>query len=353
MIPLEGKIRVLIVDDSAFMRKVIGDLLMEDERIEVVATARNGKDALTKIKQTRPDVVTLDIEMPVMDGLTTLEQIMLHHPLPVIMISNSTQQGAKKTLQAISMGAIDFVTKPSGTISLDIHLLKDEIITKVITASETNIDKLKQQSLSQTQREQLKTYDETIVAIGTSTGGPRALQKIITCFPKDFPASFLIVQHMPKGFTRSLAERLNMLANITVKEAEHNEKIEQGTAYIAPGDYHLKIKQNSQHYIKLTKDRLVNNHRPSVDVLLESFATINGVNKISIILTGMGKDGAVGVKILKQHSPHSIILAEAEQTAVVYGMPKAAIETNCVDRIVPIDEMGSTIEAIVKDMRRV
>lgn len=350
---MSEKVRVLIVDDSAFMRKVIKDVLVSDGRIEVIGTARNGKDALNKIKKTNPDVITLDIEMPVMDGLMTLEQIMLQNPLPVIMISSSTQEGAKKTLQAISMGAIDFITKPSGEISLDLHTLKDEMITKVVTAAQANIEKLKQQSLLYDSKHFLEIYDETIVTIGTSTGGPRALQKIITYIPKHIAASFLIVQHMPAGFTRSLADRLNMLANITVKEAEHGEKIEQGIAYIAPGDYHMQVKQNAQNkYIQLTKDKLVNNHRPSVDVLLKSVAKLERVNKISAILTGMGKDGAEGVKVMKQLSPQSIILAEAEESAVVYGMPRAAVETNCVDRIVPIDLMGNTIEELIKETRR-
>jgi len=350
---LSKKVRVLIVDDSAFMRKVIRDILATDERIEVIGTARNGKDALNKIKSKNPDVVTLDVEMPVMDGLMTLEQIMLNDPLPVLMISSSTTEGAKRTLQAISMGAVDFISKPSGPISLDIHTLKDEIISKVIAAAQANIEKENKHIQLNYDKPFVQKYDQTIIAIGTSTGGPRALQKILTYLPKDFQAAILIVQHMPSGFTRSLADRLNTVANIKVKEAEHGEVVEQGKAYIAPGDYHMQVRQvGNRQVIHLTKDKLVNNHRPSVDVLFKSIARLERMNKISIILTGMGRDGADGVKIMKQLSPHSLVIAEAEQSAVVYGMPKAAVATKCVDKVIPLDHIGKSIKKIIKETRR-
>ena len=350
---MDKKIRVLIVDDSAFMRKVISDILQSDARIQVIGTARNGQDALNKINTLSPDVVTLDVEMPVMDGLTTLEKIMLNHPLPVLMISSSTTDGAKKTLQAISMGAVDFITKPSGPISLDIHTIKEEIIAKVITATHANIKKQSQSIKIDDEEQYDPKYDNTIIAIGTSTGGPRALQKVLTYFSKHINASFLIVQHMPAGFTRSLADRLNMLANITVKEAEHGEVIERQTAYIAPGDFHMKVKQVDQtQVIELTKDDFVNNHRPSVDVLFESVGQLAQTNKIALVLTGMGKDGANGIKQMKQHDHHTIVIAESEQSAVVYGMPKAAIETNQVDKIISIDHIGESIEQLIKDTRR-
>lgn len=353
MIILKKKIRVLIVDDSAFMRQVISDILQSDTRIEVVGTARNGRDALNKINSLSPDVVTLDVEMPVMDGLITLEKIMLNNPLPVLMISSSTTDGAKKTLQAISMGAVDFITKPSGPISLDIHTIQEKIIAKVITAAQANVKKQSQAIIFDDKRLSDPKYDNTIVAIGTSTGGPRALQKILTYFPKDTNASFLIVQHMPSGFTRSLADRLNMLSNITVKEAEHGEVIEHQTAYIAPGDFHMKVKQVGQtQVIELTKDNFVNNHRPSVDVLFESVGRLLQTNKIALVLTGMGKDGANGVKQMKQHDQQTIVIAESAQTAIVYGMPKAAVSTNQVDKIISIDHMSESIEQLINKTRR-
>lgn len=346
---MNRKIRVLIVDDSAFMRKVIGDILARDERIEVIGTARNGRDALKKINVHHPDVVTLDVEMPVMDGLMTLEQIMLNHPLPVLMISSSTTEGAKKTLQAISMGAVDFISKPSGPISLDIHRLQDEIISKVITAAQANIKKADKHIHLKYDKLVVQKFEKTVIAIGTSTGGPRALQKILTYLPKDIKAAILIVQHMPSGFTRSLAERLNSIANIHVKEAKHGETIEQGKAYIAPGNYHMEVEQiGNRQVIHLSKEKPVNNHRPSVDVLFKSVARLQRTNKISIILTGMGRDGAEGIKTIKQLAPHSLVIAEAKQSAVVYGMPKAAVETNCVDKVIPLEHIGKSIEQIIQ-----
>src|SRR5690625_154799 len=338
---LNEKIRVLVVDDSAFMRKIIGDILESDPRIKVIDKARNGKDALEKIKSLSPDVVTLDIEMPIMDGLTTLEKIMSDSPLPVLMISSSTTEGADKTLQAMSIGAIDFISKPSGPISLDIHKIKDEIIEKVITAAQANVKGKRRKTLLNVVNTFKPKHKQTIVAIGASTGGPRALQEILTYFTADFQASFLIVQHMPAGFTRSLAERLNSLTNYLVKEAEHGEIIQPNTAYIAPGDYHMQIKHVGHSCkIQLTRDKPVHKHRPSVDTLFESVAKLQQINKLGIILTGMGRDGAAGVEAIKQKDRHSIIIAESKETAIVYGMPKAAVNTKHVDKIIPLDQIG-------------
>lgn len=342
------KVRVLIVDDSAFMRKIISDILESDPRIEVVDRARNGKDALEKIELLSPDVVTLDIEMPIMDGLTTLEIIMSTKPLPVLMISSSTTKGADKTLRAMSIGAVDFITKPSGPISLDIRNIQDEIIEKVLTAAKANINLKQSQKPLKIERAFHHKHTHTIVAIGASTGGPRALQEILTHLKDDFQASFLIVQHMPAGFTRSLAERLNSLTDFVVKEAELNEIIQPRTVYIAPGNYHMLLKKSGSSYqIKLTKDKPVHNHRPSVDVLFKSIAQLQRVNKIGIILTGMGRDGAEGVKYLKRKDQHSLIIAESKETAIVHGMPGSAIKTNAVDKVVPLDQIGQSIENLI------
>lgn len=345
---VSSKTRVLIVDDSAFMRKMIGDILESDPRIEVIDRARNGKDALEKIKLLAPDVVTLDIEMPVMDGLTTLEKIMSSNPLPVLMISSSTTKGADKTLRAMSMGAVDFITKPSGPISLDIHNIQDEIIEKVLTAAKANIKIQREvKPLDIVKPIELK-YQQTLVAIGASTGGPRALQEILTYLKGDFKATFLIVQHMPAGFTRSLAERLNSLTDFVVKEAEHGEIIQPRTAYIAPGNYHMLVRKTGQSYqIQLTQDEPVHNHRPSVNVLFNSIARLEQINKVGIILTGMGRDGADGVKAIKQKDNHSVIIAESAETAIVHGMPGAAINTKMVDKIIPLDQIGQSIEDLI------
>ncbi|MGP4107003.1 protein-glutamate methylesterase/protein-glutamine glutaminase [Virgibacillus sp. L01] len=343
-------IRIVVIDDSAFMRKIITDMLSSDNQIEVVATARNGKDGLQKIQEHMPDVVTLDVEMPVMDGMTALQHIMEVIPTPVIMLSSVTEEGTSKTVQAISNGAIDFITKPSGAISLNIDEVKDDIITKVIVASQAKIVKKSplKKSGSITDTAASKRYSRSIVAIGASTGGPKALQRILEDLQSDFAAPILIVQHMPAGFTKSLAERLDKLADIRVKEASHGEFINNKTAYIAPGNYHIKLKTlGTEHTIILTKEPPRNGHRPAVDVLFESLAEVERVNKISAVLTGMGSDGSRGINLLKELDPESVIIAEAEESSVVYGMPKAAVKTSHVNQIVHLHKVGDTITKLV------
>ncbi|MCG1028720.1 chemotaxis response regulator protein-glutamate methylesterase [Virgibacillus halodenitrificans] len=339
-------IRVLIVDDSAFMRKVITDILESDDRISVIGTARNGEDGMKKINQLQPDVVTLDVQMPVMDGMTALQEIMKKSPLPVIMLSSLTSEGTSKTIEAISNGAVDFITKPSGSISMDMDKVQAELIKKVVTAAEIKLPKvgqlIKQPKItpwSQHQRD-LKT----IVAIGTSTGGPRALQHVLTKLPGNLPASILIVQHMPAGFTKSLAERLNSLCAIHVKEASDGESLRESTVYIAPGNYHMKVNGTR---IQLTQDEPVHGHRPAVDTLFNSLAKNRHYNKFAVILTGMGSDGSNGIRNLKREDPNTIVLSEAEDSAVVYGMPFAAVKTKLVDHVIPLQEMGPTISTFV------
>jgi len=345
---MNNKIRVIVIDDSAFMRKVISDILMSDPRLDVIATARHGQDGLKKIKTLNPDVVTLDVEMPIMDGLTTLQHIMADHPVPVVMLSSGTNEGATKTVQAIAMGAVDFIAKTSGPISLDIHNIKDEIITKVLTASKAKVSKqtlTNKRVLNDTWQ---RIHPKTVIAIGTSTGGPRALQYILSRLPKDFPAALLIVQHMPAGFTKSLADRLNDHANIKVKEARHGEIIQSGTAYIAPGGFHMTVqKVGTTEVIKLTEDQPLHGHRPSVDALFNSIATLKQLNKIAVILTGMGKDGAQGIKRIKKLDRQSMIIAESKETAIVNGMPTAAVNTQCVNKVVSLHHISDTLIHLV------
>lgn len=346
-------IRVLIIEDSAFMRKMITEILTSDQRIHVIGTARNGKDGLEKIKILSPDVVTLDIEMPIMDGITTLKKIMETNPLPVVMLSSQTSKGADKTVLAMSIGAVDFITKPSGAISLDINKVKDEIISKVVMAAGTQKKKTPVVSNRSFHTISPQRYNDTIVLIGTSTGGPRALQQVLTSLPKGFPAPILIVQHMPPHFTKSLAERLNTMAKIKVTEATHAEVLQKGVAYIAPGDYHMKVRKvGTTLAIELTTEQQRNGHRPSVDVLFDSISHLNDMNKICVVLTGMGKDGADGVKRVKAIDKDAIILAESEESSIVYGMPAAAVATNCVDQTVHLNEVGETINRIVNRLGR-
>lgn len=343
-------IKVLVVDDSAFMRRLITSILSEDERIEVVGTARNGEDCLEKIKQLKPDVVTLDVEMPIMTGLEALQIIMKEMPLPVIMLSSTTKEGAENTLLAFQYGAYDFIPKPSGSNFLDLYKVKEELIQKIIEAKLVNISRLKttlpQHGVKEVEDSspliQVKQKNK-IVMIGTSTGGPRALQQVIPKLPKNFNAPVLIVQHMPPGFTKSLAERLNTISRIRVKEAENGEILQKGTAYIAPGGYHLKIRKVGKSLAaQVDQSPIVRGHRPSVDVLLQSASQLVDYEKIIAILTGMGSDGSIGLAQLKR-TGNVFAIAESEETAVINGMPKAAISTGCIDEVVALPQIAERI----------
>ncbi|MUK89895.1 chemotaxis-specific protein-glutamate methyltransferase CheB [Ornithinibacillus sp. L9] len=343
-------IRVIVVDDSAFMRKMITDILESDNRINVIATARNGEEGIQKIKRWKPDVVTLDVEMPKMDGITALATIMKENPLPIVMLSSVTAEGASKTVQAISNGAVDFITKPSGSISLDINTIKQEIIDKVLAASQAQLTTQTRHVKPHPKLQQAQQpHKKSIIAIGSSTGGPRALQTVLTSLPVEFDTPILIAQHMPRGFTKSLAERLNIKTHIHVKEATHGEIIKDRTAYIAPGSFHMKIRNVGTAYaIELSEESQGYLHKPSVDVLFESLTNMKRVNKIAVVLTGMGSDGSVGVKRLKDVDPNTIVIAESEESSVVYGMPKSAIKTNVVNYILHIQQVGQMIDSITK-----
>lgn len=350
-----AKIKVLVVDDSAFMRKVISDIINNSSQLEVIGKARNGKDALEKVKELRPDVVTMDIEMPEMDGLIALKNIMQIHPIPVIMLSSLTKKGAEQTLQALQLGAVDFITKPSGQISLDIEQVSDDIVRKIIAVAGT-----KSKLMNVNSNPEIPVIKKNIpvsnlrgdrslnnlILIGTSTGGPRALYEVIPGFPDNINAAILVVQHMPPGFTRSLAERLDSLAEIKVKEAEQGEVIVPGYVYIAPGDYHMRVNSRikdrvRQLYICMDKSPPLRGLRPAVDVLLESAAENFWSHMVAVIMTGMGHDGAEGLKKLKEKGAH--IIAEHPSTCIVYGMPRAAIETGMVDKIVPLSDISEEV----------
>ncbi|KMY49466.1 protein-glutamate methylesterase/protein-glutamine glutaminase [Peribacillus loiseleuriae] len=360
-----SKIKVLIVDDSAFMRKLISEFLAEDSRIEVIGTARNGRDAVNKIEKEKPDVITLDVEMPIMDGLEALQIIMKQTPTAVIMLSSTTKEGADNTLKAMEIGAIDFIAKPSGAISLDLYKIKTDLINKIVAASKTNVSKLQKNTLNieiiqrssdnyskielvhdynlSPQISEKSPFSKKIIVIGTSTGGPRALQTVLTQLPKNIEAPILVVQHMPPGFTKSLANRLNTLSEITVKEAEDGEILKKGTAYIARGGHHLKIKKVGMSLaIHTDQSPMRNGHRPSVDVLFESVSRINDVEKVAVVMTGMGMDGANGLIALSKSGRLSAI-AESEKTSIVFGMPKAAIATNVINKVANVEDIAKAI----------
>ena len=363
------KIKVLIVEDSAFMRKLITSFIEEDHRIEVLGIARNGKDAIDKIKVWKPDVVTMDIEMPILNGLEALQIIMKECPVPVIMLSSSTKQGAENTFFAMQKGAFDFVAKPSGTISLDLHKIKEELIEKIVAAGKTDIKLLQKSTLinkatllnntiyskMEPTKKNMEYKNESlspvqalkkskkIVAIGTSTGGPRALQSVLTNIPGTFGLPILIVQHMPAGFTKSLANRLDHLCEISVKEAEDGEIIQNGTAYIAPGGFHLKVlRSGNQLAIHLDHSDVRNGHRPSVDVMFESISKLSDYSTIAVIMTGLGNDGSKGLIALKSKQK-VVSIAESEASSIVFGMPKAAIATNLVDVVEDVENIAHAI----------
>lgn len=356
--------QVLIVDDSAFMRKIITDLISGDPDFKVVGTAKNGKEAVEKASQLRPDVITMDVEMPEMNGLEALQRIMIACPTPVIMLSSLTFEGANETFRALELGAVDFVQKPSGSISLDLHKVREQLLDKLRIAVKARLAPL---ALSNQQpvrapvqpQAQVKPQPqrrfpvpvsgafEHLVAIGTSTGGPRALQLVLSHIPANFPAPILVVQHMPPKFTKSLADRLDSLCAIRVVEAEDGMLLEPATAYIAPGGYHMTLVDSSGYKLKLHQDDPRGGHRPSVDVLFDSLVPYRSLKRHIVLMTGMGSDGARGMKSLKDAGAITTI-AESEQTCVVYGMPRSAVELHAADKIVPNYEIADQLVRAVQ-----
>ena len=415
-------IRVVIADDSAFMRKVLQDLFAAQPDFEVVGMASDGKEAVNMVIRQKPDLVTMDVNMPIMDGLKALEVIMKECPTPVIMISSLTKKGADETIKALSLGAVDFICKAGGSISR-IDAIADEILEKCRGAAKANVSifnfkknitekkqegndlkrinivdrssyssrvssilgkrgkepsadsgsavtvssaaynsKLISDRIAKRSNPILEARRSTtpakhassgtggstkLIALGTSTGGPRALQAVIPLLPANLPCGMVVVQHMPAGFTKSLAERLDSLSKVTVKEAEDNEIIKPGHVYIAPGNYHMTIKgTGSGRAISLNQDPPLASHRPAVDVLFDSVVQY-GREVVSVILTGMGCDGAAGMKKIKKAGGY--IIAESGDTCVVYGMPKAVVDSGIADEVLPVQQVaGAIVEAVKK-----
>ncbi len=338
-------IKVLIVDDSAFMRKVLSDIIEAEDSLTVVGTATDGRDALNKIGVLNPDVITLDVEMPVMDGINCLKEIMKRHSKPVIMISSGTSYGADLTIKSLDEGAIDFIAKPKNIFDIKNEKARNEIIEKITIAY--NIGQKNSKITKKTQFDKVvKKNSELkyIIAIGCSTGGPKALQSIIPFLPENLPAAVLIVQHMPPGFTNTLAERLDAKSKLVVKEATNKEKLLAGHCYIAPGDYHMlfEVIGNNDILINLDKSPSVGGHRPSVDVMMGSLSDTGYKNIIGVILTGMGADGSCGVRKLKEVNK-GYIIAQDEESSVVYGMPKMAFLTGAVDKVVSLGKISDEI----------
>lgn len=344
-------IKVIIVDDSPFMRKILRRIIENEDNIVVVGEAKNGQEALECIYTLKPDVITLDIEMPVMDVLTALRKIIDTFNIPVIMLSSYTKEGAQLTLKALEEGAFDFIPKPTNIFKTEGQAFKQELISKIKVAAESKrrVIKPNKSNKSKPKVTHMCVNNERfeyLIAIGTSTGGPRALQDVIPLIPKSINASIVVVQHMPPKFTKSLAERLNSISQVDVFEGEDNLILKRGCCYIAPGDFHMKvIKDNDVYKLKLDKTPHVKGLRPSVDVLMESVAKIKDLKIIGVIMTGMGTDGAKGVIEIKKANGY--IIVQDKESSTVFGMPKAAIKTNCVDKIVPLNRIADEIIEIV------
>ena len=339
-------VRVLVVDDSALMRKLIPQILATDSSIQVVGTAMDGNFGLKKIEDLKPQVITLDLEMPGMGGLEMLKEIMRRHRVPVIVVSSHSTQGASVTLQALSMGAFDFVAKPND-VSARMPQIAQELITKIKAAAQSRGVKVRPvpERAPRTQKAppDTKKLVTRVVAIGVSTGGPHALQYVLSQLPGDFPGSILVVQHMPEGFTEMFARRLDEICAIAIKEAQSGDLLLAGRALICPGSRHLKVKRLPLGDVAvLSDDPRVNGHRPSVDVLFKSVAEEFGSKSVAVLMTGMGDDGAQGMGEVK--AAGGMTIAQSEDSCVVFGMPKAAIERGYAVRVVGLDVLANTLQ---------
>lgn len=360
----DKKINILVVDDSAFIRKAITMMLESDPQIKVIGTARDGAEGVEKVQLLKPDLVTMDIEMPRMDGLTALREIMQKNPVPVMMVSSITTEGARATLDALDMGAVDFIPKQMSYVSLDIVKIKDELLTKIKDIvrrkhllmsryRQRQFESLKQDRLPRKATDTIKkpvstvptpilnkrSHNINIIAIGSSTGGPPALQSVIPRLPRNLPVGVVIAQHMPPTFTKSLAERLDSLSQVTVQEAENGQTLEPGLVLIAPGGKHLLVKKRGvKPQVVVTTYPEDSLYHPCVDVLMNSVAEAYGRATMGVILTGMGSNGLVGITNLKGRG--GVVIAQNEDSCVVYGMPRAVVEANLADHVAPIDRIA-------------
>jgi len=351
-------VRVLVVDDSAFMRKSLTSMLEEGKQIQVVGVARNGEEAVQQVQQLKPDVVTMDVEMPGMTGLQALQQIMTKNPVPVIMVSSVTVEGAHETLQALEWGAVDFIPKQLDGVASKIAEIQKILVPKVLAARYAG-GKLKRLNLSGqakvtaapakalSSRSVSLTRGTKLIAIGCSTGGPQALFEIIPTIPADCPAGIVIVQHMPSSFTKPFAERLNNLCALEVREAIDGDEVKAGRVLVAPGGMQFRVVKKSitTSVVKLSPNYEKHPHSPSVDIMLQSVAALFGERSIGVILTGMGHDGLEGMKAIKAAGGRTV--AQDEASSVVYGMPKAVVEAGCAEKVVALPKVIGEIMNMV------
>ena len=341
-------IRVVVVDDSAFVRQALTRMLGSAPDVEVVGTAVDGADGVEKVAELRPDVVTLDVKMPRMGGLEALRRIMAECPTPVLLLSSHTSEGAEVTLRGLELGAMDFVDKSSVQGHMNLLGLADELLAKVRALASVPRERLVEAGGLPRPAAVPARHDRQaeVVVIGTSTGGPSALQAIIPRLPSALASTILVVQHMPAGFTRSLAERLDQRSALPVREAQDGEPLPHGAVLVAPGGLHMKLRKRGAHArVWLDAEPRSALHRPSVDVLMASVAKTYGARSMGIVLTGMGSDGVEGLRAIREAGGRT--LAESQETCVIYGMPKAAVEAGVVDRVAPLPRVADEILAAV------
>jgi len=350
------KIRVLIVDDSTVIRRLLSDILAEDPEIEVAGTAANGKIALSKLSNINPDVVTLDMEMPEMDGLATLTELRKTYPnLPVIMFSTLTSRGAASTLDALSLGANDYVTKPAnvGSVMAAMQIVRQELVPKIkglcnwyrkASASTDRNSRTAIRVANLAANQPKKKVQAEIIAIGVSTGGPNALAILLPSLPKDLPVPIVIVQHMPPIFTKHLADRLNQSCSIEIAEAKAGDMLRPGTAWIAPGNFHMTVKRSGTAvYIETNQDPPENSCRPAVDTLFRSVSATYGSSALACVLTGMGQDGMRGCNTIRDAG--GFVIAQDEESSVVWGMPRAVVHAGLADSVKPLDQIAYELES--------
>ena len=362
------KIRVLIVDDSAFMRKVLETILVTDENVQVVGHAKDGREAVRLSESLKPDVITMDINMPVMDGLQATAEIMTTNPRPIVVVSSESRQGAASTLRALELGAIEFVAKPSSGIDLDMHSVREDLLRKVrlaakvrvvrsasrIASAITNADgkAISRPPAPATRPAGAATNDQRfpVVVLAASTGGPATVMRLAPGFTRDFPAAVILVQHMPAAFTTQYATQLAEFTGVRVKEAENNETLTPGTFYICPGGQHLRVMPTGRIQLDGSTGR-INGYLPNIDITMESVAAFAGPLSIGVVLTGMGNDGTAGATAIK--SSGGMVLAQDEATSVIFGMPAEAIKAGAVSQVLGIDDIYAAIEKQVLAISRI
>ena len=364
--PTVKEIRVLIVDDSAFMRKVLETILQSDEKVQVIGHAKDGREAVRLADSLKPDVITMDINMPVMDGLQATAEIMTTNPRPIVIVSSESRQGAASTLRALELGAIEFVAKPSSGVDLDMHNVREDLLRKVRMAAKVRVVRTASRLATE-----IKSADGAavppppvirplvtsaadqrfpVVVLAASTGGPATVMRLAPGFTRDFPATVILVQHMPAAFTTQYAAQLAEFTGTRVKEAEPNESLTPGTFYICPGGQHLRVTPSGRIQLDSSSGR-INGYLPNIDITMESVAAYAGALSIGVILTGMGNDGAAGATAIK--AAGGLVLAQDEATSVIFGMPAEAIKSGAVNQVLGIDDIYPAIEKQVLAITRV